>query len=135
MSPTEQISLGNWPTFQSYAPLAHALIVTRIEPDSSPATETMPHREKSMASRTNMEFAVPAYSTRLEGLLDKLVAVQMDLEPVCGVGAGRVPVVAAHDAIASACAILHSAIADVRSIIYQVDGLIDPADAASAQDH
>ena len=88
-----------------------------------------------MASRTNLQVAVPATSTWLEAILDKLVAVQMDLEPVCGVGAERVPVVAARDAIASACAILHSAIADVRSIIHQVDGLTDPADAASAQDH
>jgi hypothetical protein len=87
-----------------------------------------------MASRTNREVAVSANSVRLEALLDKLVAVQMDLDPICGAGGERVPVLAARDAIAGACTILHSAIADVRNIIYQVDGLTDPADAVAAQD-
>jgi hypothetical protein len=74
----------------------------------------------------NQEASVSANSERLELLLDKLVAVQMDLEPICGVGGDRVPLIAAREAIASACDILHSAIADVRNIIHQVDGLNDP---------
>jgi hypothetical protein len=56
-------------------------------------------------------------------LLDKLVAVQMDLEPVCGVGMDRAQVVASLTAIADACSVLRSAIADVRNIIYEADGL------------
>jgi len=65
-------------------------------------------------------------SPRLEALLDKLVAVRMDLEPICGVGKERAQVVAALDSIANACDVLNSAIADVRNIIGQVDGMNDP---------
>jgi len=62
---------------------------------------------------------------RFEALLDKLVAVQMDLEPVCGMGAERAQIVASREAISEACHVLRSAIADVRNIIHQVDGLMD----------
>ena len=47
----------------------------------------------------------------------------MDLEPICRVGLEALPVIAATDAIADACDVLRSAIADLRNIIYQVDGL------------
>jgi hypothetical protein len=87
-----------------------------------------------MASRTNQDTAALTNPARLEALLDKLVAVQMDLDPICGVAGERAPVIASRDAIAAACSILHSAIADVRNIIYQVDGLNDPAVAHSAQE-
>src|ERR1019366_968445 len=70
---------------------------------------------------------------RLGALLDKLVAVQMDLEPVCGVGKERAQIVATLDSIASACDVLRSAIADVRNIINQVDGLVEMAEAEPAQ--
>jgi len=80
------------------------------------------------------ETVVSANSARLEALFDKLVAVQMDLDPVCGVGAEGVSVVAARDVIAGVCTILHSAIADVRHIIHQIDGLTDLPEVASVQD-
>jgi hypothetical protein len=79
-----------------------------------------------MTSRLNQgaEGSIP--SPRLEALLDKLVAVRMDLEPICGVSKERAQVVASLDSIANACDVLNSAIADVRNIIGQVDGMNDP---------
>jgi hypothetical protein len=66
-------------------------------------------------------------STRLEALLDKLVAVQMDLEPVCGAGTDRPPIPESFDIVVGACDIVYSAIADLRNIIHQVDSATDPA--------
>jgi hypothetical protein len=78
-----------------------------------------------MASRVNQGPRGSVKAGRFEALLDKLVAVQMDLEPVCGVGTERAQLVASRDAIAEACQVLRSAIADVRDIIHQVDGVMD----------
>jgi hypothetical protein len=80
-----------------------------------------------MVSRPNQEAEVSINSAPLEALLDKLVAVQMDLEPVCGVGKERAQIVASLEAIADACDVLSSAIADLRKIIGQVDGMNDPS--------
>jgi hypothetical protein len=79
----------------------------------------------AMASRTNQGPRGSVNSGRFEALLDKLVAIQMDLEPVCGVGPTRAQVVASLESIADACHVLRSAIADVRNIIHQADGLMD----------
>jgi hypothetical protein len=75
----------------------------------------------------------PISSKQLRTLLDKLVAVQMDLEPVCGLKGARVSVVLARDAITTACEVLRSAVADLGKIIYQVDELIDLPEAAPAK--
>jgi hypothetical protein len=79
-----------------------------------------------MASRLNQgaEGSIP--SPQLEALLDKLVAVRMDLEPICRVGKERAHVVASLDSIADACDVLNSAIEDVPNSIGQVDGMNDP---------
>ena len=87
-----------------------------------------------MPNQTNQEGSRSAKSGRFEALLDKLVAVQMDLEPVCGVGKERVQIVASLEAIADACDVLRSAIADVRNIIHQADGLMDLPEAVPALD-
>ena len=79
----------------------------------------------AVASRTNQGPRGSVNSGRFEALLDKLVAVQMDLEPVCGVSTERAQVVASLESIADACDVLRSAIADVRRIIHQADGLMD----------
>jgi hypothetical protein len=105
-----------------------------MERNGSLATQTLPCRAKDVAIPMNQEALASETSARLEALLDKLVAVQMDLEPVCGVVGERLPVVTARDAIASACAVLHSAIEDVRDIIHQVDGLTHSPEVASVQD-
>jgi hypothetical protein len=47
------------------------------------------------------EESIP--SPQLEALLDKLVAVRMDLEPICRVGKERAQVVASLESIANAC--------------------------------
>jgi hypothetical protein len=60
---------------------------------------------------------------RLEALLDKLVAVQMDLEPICKAQhAEGSPASAQSNTIAEACEILHLAMADLRDVIQQIDG-------------
>jgi hypothetical protein len=87
-----------------------------------------------MLSRTNQGPRGSVKSGRFEGLLDKLVAVQMDLEPICGVGGERAQIVASRDTIADACRVLRSAIADVRNIIHQADGLLDLPEAVPAND-
>ena len=53
----------------------------------------------------------------------------MDLEPVCGVGKERVQIVASLEAIAECCDVLRSAIADVRNIIYEANGLTERPEA------
>ena len=82
-----------------------------------------------MADRTNQEGPRSAKSGRFEALLDKLVAVQMDLEPVCGVGKERVQIVASLEAIEECCDVLRSAIADLRNIIYEANGLTERPEA------
>ncbi len=82
-----------------------------------------------MPNQTNQERSRSAKSGRFEALLDKLVAVQMDLEPVCGVGKERVQIVASLEAIAECCDVLRSAIADVRNIIYEANGLTERPEA------
>jgi hypothetical protein len=87
-----------------------------------------------MESRRNQGPRGSVKPGRFEALLDKLVAVQMDLEPVCGVGRERPQVVATLAAIADACHVLRSAIADVRNIIHQADGLMELPEAVPALD-
>ena len=87
-----------------------------------------------MVSRMNQGPRGSVKSGRFEALLDKLVAVQMDLEPVCGVGTERAQLVSSLDVIADACHVLRSAIADVRNIIHQADGLMDLPEAVPALD-
>lgn len=82
-----------------------------------------------MPNQRNKEGLRSAKSGRFEALLDKLVAVQMDLEPVCGVGKERVQIVASLEAIAESCDVLRSAIADVRNIIYEANGLTERPEA------
>jgi hypothetical protein len=82
-----------------------------------------------MPNQTNQDLSRSAKSGRFEALLDKLVAVQMDLEPVCGVGKERVQIVASLEAIAECCDVLRSAIADVRNIIYEANGLTERPEA------
>jgi hypothetical protein len=71
--------------------------------------------------------------TRLGALLDKLVAVRIDLEPLCGTSADRPRAAATPKAIAEACEVLYSAIADLRNIIHQIDGLAGLSIAVSGR--
>lgn len=85
--------------------------------------------EQAMSGLTSHQAERSVTSARFETLLDKLVAVQMDLQPVCEEGRGGTRTVASCNTIADACDILHSAIADVRNIIHQVHGLTDLPEA------
>jgi hypothetical protein len=82
-----------------------------------------------MARRNGYEAKRSVKVGRFEALLDKLVAVQTDLEPVCGADKEKVRVVASVEAIADACDILRSAIADVRGFIYEANWLMEPPEA------
>jgi signal transduction histidine kinase len=73
-----------------------------------------------MASAKKQDAESSVNSARLASLLDKLVAVHLDLEPLCGTHAERPQVAATPQAIADACDILQSAIADTRNIIHQL---------------
>ena len=53
----------------------------------------------------------------------------MDLDPTCGVGGEGAKVAATPDSIAEACDVLRSAIADVRNIIYETNGLTERPEA------
>jgi hypothetical protein len=64
-------------------------------------------------------------SEGLAALFDKLVAVDLDLEPICRLrrDGDSLPLASAHDAIAGACQVLRSAIGDLRDIIHHIDRL------------
>jgi hypothetical protein len=76
-----------------------------------------------MARRTNRPAGREINSARLAVVLDKLVAIDFDLEPIARPSGERAPVIASPDAIADACDILRSAIVDLRNIIHEIDGL------------
>ena len=89
-----------------------------------------------MAISMQLDAGGSANSERLAVILDKLVMVDLDLEPICrihGDGDG-LSLATAHDAIAGACDTLRSAIGDLRDIIHQVDGLKYLLPAAVHQD-
>ena len=74
-----------------------------------------------MASRTRQKSET-LNSAVLAAVLDKLVAVHLDLDLLCGPSADRARATMTPKAIADACDVLQSAIADLRNIIHQVDG-------------
>jgi hypothetical protein len=67
--------------------------------------------------RFGLTLTISVNSSRLAALLDKLVAVDLDLAPIFR-GSDEGPLIVAADAIADACDILRSAIADLRKIIH-----------------
>jgi hypothetical protein len=86
----------------------------------------------AMASQTQQRSKTPN-STVLAAVLDKLVAVHLDLDLLCGTSADRARATLTPKAIADACDILQSAIADLRNIIHQVDGPKDLSRDASGR--
>jgi hypothetical protein len=71
-------------------------------------------------------------SARLESLLDKLVAVQMDLEPICHASKKPAEVLASVGTVSDACEVLRSAIADVHNIILQTERLVEVTEKPQA---
>jgi hypothetical protein len=71
-------------------------------------------------------------SKRLEALLDKLVALRMDFEPVCVTSTIAAQVVVSLELITGACEILRSAVADVRNLMHGSDGYGESPPLAAA---
>jgi hypothetical protein len=60
---------------------------------------------------------------RLRSLIDKLVAVQLDLRPLCRDRGPRVDAHQVQTTLATACDVLQLAIEDLRDVIYHLDSL------------
>src|ERR1700682_3413380 len=80
---------------------------------------------RAMAIGTGQQIGASVTSARLGALLEKLVAVQEELEPISAASRKGMPVAAASGAIADACDALLSAVADARNIIHQINGLTE----------
>jgi hypothetical protein len=75
-----------------------------------------------LGNRAKKQAETSVNAGRLAALLDKLVAVNLDLERLCGTSTARPRVSATPQAITEACEILQSAIADLRNIVHQAEG-------------
>jgi hypothetical protein len=130
MGATEQTSVCNLGYVSSYTLRWQSKpFIWSVTARALPARRMSAYWRETVANRTDQEGGRTIKLGRFEALLDKLVAVQMDLEPVCGVGKERAQVVASLESIAEACEVLRSAIVDVRGIIYQVNSLTDQPEA------
>ena len=78
-----------------------------------------------MAIGVGQQIGASVTSARLGALLEKLVAVEEELEPISTASRKGMPVAAASGAIADACDALLSAVADARNIIHQINGLTE----------
>lgn len=86
-----------------------------------------------MTIAANQRPGLSVTSGRLGALLDKLLAVDLDLEPISSEQRESVAVLASPIAITDAYDILHAAIADLRNCIHEVDGMMNLHDAAPAE--
>ena len=73
----------------------------------------MPEQAKETANATD--------HARLRFLIDKLVAVQLDLKPLCRAGGPRVEAHQVQTTLVAACEVLQLAIEDVRDVIHHLD--------------
>lgn len=73
----------------------------------------MPEQAKETGNATD--------HARLRSLIDKLVAVQLDLKPLCRDGGPRVEAHQVRTTLAAACEVLQLAIDDVRDVIHHLD--------------
>jgi hypothetical protein len=55
-------------------------------------------------------------------MIDKLVAVQLDLMPLCNDTGNRIQEPTAHTMIVEACDVLQSAIDDLKQVIFSLEG-------------
>jgi hypothetical protein len=60
---------------------------------------------------------------RLTSMIDKLVAVQMDLKPLCGDARSKFHEAKAQAAITEACGVLQSAIDDLKQVIFSLEAM------------
>jgi hypothetical protein len=79
-------------------------------------------REGALSGRTSQNAEGSVKSERLENLLDQLVAIQMDVAPACKASGTGSSVLVARDLLLNIGDILDLAIAEIRTIIQEVDG-------------
>lgn len=72
---------------------------------------------------------MPFDRSRLTTMIDKLVAVQMDLNPLCDDAGNAVRDPKDRATIAEACLVLQSAIDDLKQVIFSLDGFPGTAEA------
>jgi len=75
-------------------------------------------------------MAVDRY--RLTSMIDKLVAIQLDLKPLCDDTGSRIQEATAHATIVEACEVLQSAIDDLKQVIFTLEGLPGMAEPPSS---
>lgn len=56
-------------------------------------------------------------------MIDKLVAVQLDLKPLCDESGAKIQEATAQITIVEACEVLQSAIDDLKQVIFGLEGL------------
>ncbi|MEO8565146.1 MAG: hypothetical protein ABI541_02090 [Betaproteobacteria bacterium] len=86
----------------------------RLRPCRVSGIGTMPEQAKETGNAKD--------HARLRALIDKLVAVQLDLKPICRAGGPRVEAHQVRTTLAAACEVLQLAIEDLRDVIHHLDG-------------
>lgn len=76
-----------------------------------------------MSNQTQSEHAMPGQRSRLATMIDNLVAVQMDLKPLCADKGDIVAHGASRTAITEACEVLQSAIDELKQVIFELEGI------------
>jgi hypothetical protein len=75
-----------------------------------------------MLSQPPPEQSTPVDHRRLAVMIDKLVAVQLDLKPLCDDAGSKVQETKVQTVIAEACEVLQSAIDDLKQMIFRLEG-------------
>ena len=73
-----------------------------------------------MTSQPRAEKRMVIDRGRFAAMIDKLVAVQMDLKPLCGNADGAL-VGGQNHVFTEACAVLQSAIDDLKQVIFELE--------------
>ena len=76
-----------------------------------------------MPEQTGQKLWSPIDRRLVMSLIDKIVAVQLDLRPLCNSASPPVDPERVETTIAAACDILQSAIEDLRNIIQRLEDL------------
>jgi hypothetical protein len=72
---------------------------------------------------------MPVDRHRLTAMIDKLVAVQMDLKPLCESAGSTIREPRDHTTVSEACVVLQSAIDDLKQVIFQLEGFSEMAES------
>lgn len=75
-----------------------------------------------MSSQPPPEHWTPVDHSQLAALIDKLVAVQLDLKPLCDDAGSKIQGVTAQTVVAGACEVVQSAIDDLKQVIFRLEG-------------